>query len=89
MSSTVRTLGVDRTDAIIELGRWAASFTTLVGADVVRELAAFARDASAGSMITLRCDRDGFTAQVTGQIVEGRGHLLTPQAIVDLAHELE
>ncbi len=89
MSTTVRTLGVDRNDAINELGRWAASFTTLVGADVVRELAGFAREASAGSMITVRCNRDGFTAQVTGKIVDGRGHLLTPEAIVELAHELD
>jgi hypothetical protein len=89
VSTTVRTLGVDRNDAINELGRWAASFTTLVGVEVVRELATFASDASAGSLITVRCNRDGFTAQVTGRIVEGRGHLLTPDAIVELAHELD
>jgi hypothetical protein len=89
VSTTVRTLGVDRNDAINELGRWAASFTTLVGVDVVRELAAFAREASAGSTITLRCDREGFSAQVTGRIVDGRGHLLTPDAIVKFARELD
>jgi hypothetical protein len=89
VSSTVRSIGSDRSEAIYELGRWAASFATLVGADVVRELAAFSRGAAPGSMITVRCNREGFTAQVTGPIVGGRGRLLTPEQIIDIANELD
>ena len=31
----------------------------------------------------------GCLTEVTGRIVDGRGHLLTPEAIVELAHELD
>jgi len=90
MGMAVKDVGADhRNDAINEMGRWATSFALLVGVDVMRELAAFARESSAGSMITIRCNRDGFTAQVTGGIVEGRGHHVGPDALLELARELD
>jgi len=64
MATTVRNLGPED-DALFELGRWTASFATLVGVDVLRELAAFAREASDGAAITLRCEPEGSSAQVT------------------------
>ena len=40
-------------------------------------------------MITIRCNRDGFTAQVTGPIVGGRSQLMTPEAIFLMETELD
>ena len=88
MASPARTLMVERNEAIFRLGYWAASFTSLVGADVLKELATFARTAGTGSMLTIRCTRDGFTAQTTGPIVGGRV-ATTPDDVLELAAELE
>ena len=82
---------MERAEAVGQspLERWAASFVALVGADVIRELASFSREAGPGSMITIRCNRDGFTAQVTGPIVGGRSQLMTPEAIFVMETELD
>jgi len=88
MATTVRKLGPED-EALAELGRWTASFATLVGVDVLRALAAFAREASTGAAITLRCEPEGFSAQVTGPVVSDRSRLLTHDAIVELVHALD
>ena len=89
MATTVRKLGPEDEAALAELGRWTASFATLVGVDVLRALAAFAREASNGAAITLRCEQDGFSAQVTGPVVSDRSRLLTHDAIAELVHALD
>ncbi len=89
MAMTVPKLGPEDEAALTELGRWAASFATLVGVEVLRELAAFARDASYGAQFTLRCELDCFAAQVTGPVVSGRAQLLTHGMIAELADELD
>jgi hypothetical protein len=88
VASPARNLMVERNEAIFRLGHWTASFTALVGPDVLKELANFARTAGAGSMLTIRCTRDGFTAQTTGPIVGGRV-ATTPDEVIELAAEIE
>jgi hypothetical protein len=55
------------------LGQWAFALASVFGVEVLRELGGFSRAAGPGAMITIKRTRDGFTAQVTGAIVGGRG----------------
>lgn len=57
-------------DAI--LARWASTVADALGSDVLFELTGFVKSAGPGAMVTIRCTRDGFTAQVTGPIVGGK-----------------
>lgn len=72
-----------------DLGRLTASLADAIGLRVLVELAAFARQAQSGAMLTIRRTRDGFTAQTTGQIVGGKPQPLTHQAIRDLLSLLD
>jgi hypothetical protein len=69
------------------LGTWAASLVQILGPDVIRELARFARTTDVGGMITVRRTRDGFTAQVTGPIVGGGQQRVTPEFVQKLIRE--
>ena len=71
------------------LGRWAASVLGSLGPNVLRELGRFTQLAGSGAMITIRRNRDGFTAQVTGPIVGGATEPLTPAAIWAMTREIE
>lgn len=84
-------LQVDGHEATIldALGRWAATFVAAVGAGVLRELTSFSRAARPGSMITIKCTRDGFTAQVTGSIVGGRPLPLTAAEVAAIVDDIE
>ena len=71
------------------LGRWAASVLGSLGPNVLRELGRFTQLAGSGAMITIRRNRDGFTAQVTGPIVGGTTEPLTAMAIWAMTREIE
>lgn len=64
--------------------RWAFRLGDALGAEVLRALTGFARSHTPGSMITVRCTRDGFTAQVTSAIVGGQPRQLTPEDMEEL-----
>ena len=49
----------------------------IIGAEVLYQLTRFSKEAAPGAMLTIRCTRDGFTAQVTGPIVGGSATPLT------------
>lgn len=76
-------------EQLASLGRWAGELVNVLGTRVVRSLAEFARDAEPGAMLTVRCTRDGFTAQTTGPIVGGRPEPLTLDAIEMLTREAD
>jgi hypothetical protein len=71
------------------LARWADAIAVTLGADVLLELVGFARTAGAGAMMTIRCTRDGFTAQVTGPIIGGRVRALSDEVVVLMDQELD
>lgn len=76
-------------EQLAELGRWAGELVNVLGTRVMRSLAQFSRDAEPGAMLTVRCTRDGFTAQTTGPIVGGRPEPLTLDAIDILTREAD
>jgi len=88
VATPARKLMTERNEAIVRLGRWTASFATLVGPEVLRELARFSQEAGPGAVFTVSCTRDGFTAQTIGPIVGG--HVAcSPDEILRIAAELE
>jgi hypothetical protein len=76
-------------DVMYELGRWVVTLATLLGTDVVEALSAFAREASEGSALLVRCNGRGFEAQVSGPIVRGEPRLLSMEALETLARDLD
>jgi hypothetical protein len=76
-------------DVMHELGRWVITLATLLGTDVVEALSTFAREASEGSAFLVRCNGDGFEAQVSGPIVRGEPRLLSVDALSSLARDLD
>jgi hypothetical protein len=86
--ATIHHLSVSRDDSAYELGRWAASITSGFGADVIRQLTAFASVAESGSSIAVRRDREGFTSQTTRRAVKGVPRSLTTDGLNQLALEL-
>jgi hypothetical protein len=70
-------------------GEWVGRVADIVGIDALLALAAFGRSAQPGAMLTIKCTRDGFTAQVTGPIVGGAPQPLTTDGIDELIEELE
>jgi hypothetical protein len=70
------------------LARWAEAIVESLGAEVLVELAGFAKNAGPGSMMTIRCTRDGYTSQVTGPIVGGRVKHLSDDVVVMMDREL-
>ena len=69
--------------------RWISRLTQIVGLEVLHQLTRFSREATPGAMLTIRCTRDGFTAQTTGAIVGGSARPLTREAADELLQEIE
>jgi hypothetical protein len=89
MATVSQELGTPDDMNVSPLGRWAARFAQAVGLRVLHQLIVFSRNATPGSMITIKCTREGFTAQVTGSIVGGRSAPISQAEMRDLMEDIE
>lgn len=66
---------------------WAETLADSLGAQVLKELTRFAREATPGAMLTIRRTRDGVTAQFTGAIVGGTPQEVTLEFVEEMIEE--